>query len=160
MTNPFAPLGLFAPSALLALATPIAGDVGAPPPPPPPEIAQLTIHEHLIIRVPRLQQSMPAARMPIPVPPRWKEKKGPKCIAASDLAGAVISQPGSVDLILVGGDRIRAVLDDDCGPLDYYGGYYLRPASDGRICASRDVIRVRSGRSCPIAKFRKLVETR
>lgn len=156
MTNPFAPLGLFAPSALLALAAPIAADVGARP----PEIAQFTIHERLTIRVPRLQQSMPAARMPIPVPPRWKEKKGPKCIAAADLAGAMISQPGSVDLILTRGDRVRAVLDDDCGPLDYYGGYYLRPASDGRICANRDVIRVRSGRSCPIAKFRKLVEIR
>ncbi|MDQ2892802.1 MAG: hypothetical protein M3R64_06910 [Pseudomonadota bacterium] len=183
MTHSFASLALFPPSVLLAIAAPIAGDVGArlprsgillpataqpavaqpevaQPEIAQPEIAQLTIRERIIIRVPKLRQSMSPGRMPIPVPPGWKEKKGPKCIAAADLAGAMISQPGSVDLVLDGGDRVRAVLDDDCGPLDYYGGYYLRPASDGQICADRDVIRVRSGRSCMIAKFRRLVPTR
>ena len=97
--------------------------------------------------------------MPIPVPSHWKEKKGPKCVMATELAGALISRPGSVDLIMRGGDRVRAVLDGDCGPLDYYRGYYLRPASDGMICGGRDVIRVRSGGSCMISKFRRLVAT-
>jgi|CoawatStandDraft_6_1074263.scaffolds.fasta_scaffold04994_5 hypothetical protein len=154
MAHPLAPL------ALLALAAPLTGGIGTPAPGPavaPVELAQLTIRQRVIIRIPKMQSPAPAARMPIPVPPRWKEKRGPKCVAAKTLAGAMISQPGSVDLILIGGDRVRAVLDDDCGPIDFYDGYYLRPAADGDICAGRDVIRVRSGARCMIDRFRRLV---
>ena len=141
------------PVTLLALAAPAAaamgdGEGGV-------LLAQLTVHERIIIRVPRMQPSV--SRSPTPPAERWKEKKGPKCVAASALAGAMISQPGSVDLILAGGQRLRAKIDEDCGPLDYYSGFYLRPATDGEICANRDVIRVRSGGSCEIEGFKKLV---
>jgi hypothetical protein len=112
-------------------------------------LAQLTIRQQLIIRVPsRMRQ--PAD----PVP--YKEKDGPKCISASALAGAQISNYG-VDLLLKGGDRVRAKLARDCPPLDYYSGFYIRPGLDGRVCEDRDSIRVRSGGSCEIERFRKLV---
>lgn len=116
--------------------------------------AQMTIHERVIIRLPRMG---PAARAPIPAPIRYKEKKGPKCVAAANLGGALIQEPGAVDLVMSGGKRLRARLDKDCGPLDYYGGFYLRPAADGQVCAGRDVIRMRSGASCGIATFKTLV---
>jgi hypothetical protein len=150
-----------APLALVALALPLSGGIGAAPVSGEPSLlAQFTLHERIIIRVPKLHQGMPPSQMPIPTPPRWKEKKGPACIAATDLAGAMISRPGAVDLILVGGDHVRAVLDDDCGPLDFYGGYYIRPAPDGKICGKRDMIRVRSGGRCGIDRFRRLVPAR
>lgn len=109
--------------------------------------AQLTIRQQLMIRVPTRRQ--PAE------PTRWKEKNGPKCIPADALAGAHIS-PEGVDLLLRGGKRVRAKLGR-CPPLDYYSGFYVRPGSDGRICEDRDSIRVRSGGSCEIDAFRRLV---
>lgn len=125
-------------------------------------IGQMTIHERIIIRVPRMSPLPGAAQtgMPLrtnaPSPIRYKEKKGPKCIAAADLGGALIVQPGIVDLVLTGDRRVRARLDRDCGPIDYYRGFYLRPAADGKVCAGRDVIRVRSGESCAIMMFKTL----
>jgi hypothetical protein len=118
----------------------------------PVMFAQLTIRQQLIIRVP--------SRVRPPADPvRYREKNGPKCIPASDLAGAQISNYG-VDLLLRGGKRVRAKLADDCPPLDYYSGFYIRQGGDGQVCAERDSIRVRSGGSCEIERFRRLVPLR
>jgi hypothetical protein len=115
----------------------------------PVMLAQLTIRQQLIIRVP--------SRVRRPADPvLYMEKNGPKCIPASVLAGAQISNYG-VDLLLKGGRRVRAKLADDCPPLDYYSGFYIRQGLDGQVCADRDSIRVRSGGSCEIERFRKLV---
>ena len=119
------------------------------------ELAQLTIRERIVIRVPR---------MPVPqrvtTPVNWKEKKGPKCLPIGSMAGALISGPSQVDLVLQGGSRVRAKLDGDCKPLDFYSGFYIRPTADGQVCADRDAIRVRSGASCPIDTFKRLVPGR
>ncbi|MFD1610908.1 hypothetical protein ACFSCW_03735 [Sphingomonas tabacisoli] len=114
--------------------------------------AQLTIRQQLIIRVPS------RVRLP-PDPVPYKEKDGPKCVAADELAGAQISNYG-VDLLLRGGKRVRAKLAGDCPPLDYYSGFYIRQGSDGKVCEGRDSIRVRSGGSCEIDRFRALVPLR
>jgi hypothetical protein len=135
---------------LLALALPVLG-AGDRVSRARVEAAQLTIRERIVIRVPRMPMATAA-----PKPIKWKEKKGPKCVAAAGMAGALISARNQVDLVMVGGKRLRVKLDGDCRPLDYYGGFYLRPASDGMICADRDAIRVRSGASCEIDQFRLL----
>lgn len=143
------------PAALLALVPPLAiaaGDVA--PEPDAIQSAQVTIHERIIMRLPRLGPRKPDR------PIVWKEKHGPKCVAAADLAGAMVTRPDAVDLVLNGGARIRARLDNDCGPLDYYDGFYIKPAADGMICADRDVIRARSGAACQIDSFRRLVPSR
>ena len=140
------------PAALIALAAPLTAamepiqDVGGV------EMAQLSIHQRIVIRIPRM------APRPLPkaTPTRWKEKRGPDCIAAADLAGAMVTSPGAVDLVLIGGRRLRAKLDGDCGPLDFYSGFYIKPAGDGKVCADRDVIRARSGAACQIDVFRLL----
>lgn len=110
-------------------------------------LAQLTIRQQVIVRVP--------TRQPRPEPMRWREKGGPKCISAAALAGAQISREG-VDLLLKGGARVRAKLSG-CPPLDYYSGFYIRPGLDGRVCQDRDTIRVRSGGACEIDVFKSLV---
>lgn len=112
-------------------------------------LAQLTVRQQLIIRVPSRIQ-------PPPDPVQYKEKDGPKCVPADALAGAQISNYG-VDLLLRGGMRVRAKLAKDCPPLDYYSGFYIRQGSDGRVCQERDSIRIRSGGSCEIEKFRTLL---
>ena len=114
-------------------------------------LAQVTIHERIIIRVPSARVSAP-----LPVATRWVEKTGPKCIAAAELAGAIVTAGDSVDLVLKGGRRVRAQFADDCDALGYYGGFYVKPSADGQICAGRDVVRSRSGDSCPIGRFKLL----
>ena len=147
-----APMPQFAlPVTLLALAVPVAAVADAPV--DQVELAQLTIRERIVIRVPMASRAAPAAA---PAPIRYKEKKGPRCIPAQTMAGALISAPNQVDLVLIGGKRVRAKLDGDCKPLDFYSGFYVRPAKDGMICADRDAIRVRSGAACEIDQFRLL----
>jgi hypothetical protein len=114
-------------------------------------LAQLTVRQQVIIRVPTHRRPGPPAR-------GWREKNGPKCIPAGALAGAQISTEG-VDLLLKGGARVRAKLSR-CPPLDYYSGFYIKPGDDGRICEDRDSIRVRSGGSCEIDRFKGLVPVR
>ncbi|HEU0310202.1 MAG TPA: hypothetical protein VFR36_03135 [Sphingomicrobium sp.] len=100
----------------------------------------------------------------IPVRPRprrtqnieWKEEKGPKCVRAERIAGAMLSGPSSIDFVLRDRSRVRAVMDDECPALDFYGGFYLHP-NDERICAKREAIRRRDGGSCRIERFRLLV---
>jgi hypothetical protein len=114
---------------------------------------QLSIHERVIIRVPRM------SRMPAPMTmPRveWKEHKGPKCVAVAEIAGAMLNQDGAVDLLMDDRTRLRARLDGDCRPLDYYTGFYLKPGPDGMICKDRDAIRMRSGARCEIEGFKSL----
>lgn len=128
------------------------------------EYAQLSIHERIIIRVPRMSitPARPIGRPPImaPVPSTWKERKGPKCVAVGEIGGAMLGPPGSIDMLMVDGTRLRARLDGDCKPLDYYPGFYIRPAADGMICRDRDAIRMRSGASCDIDDFRTLKSRR
>jgi len=145
------------PATLLALAGPFAAAMREVPQPGVAldhvQIAQVSIHERIIIRVPRMSR-MPARSY---APPReWKEHKGPKCIAVAAIAGAMLNKDGAVDLVMDDTTRLRARLDGDCKPLDYYSGFYLRPGPDGQICKGRDAIRMRSGARCEIDAFKSL----
>ena len=125
------------------------------------ELAQVTIRGSIILRIPSMPlTAVSPAQSVSPVRPmRWVEKKGPKCIPAGQLGGAIVNGD-SVDLVMRGGDRIRAIFDGDCAGLGYYGGFYIKPSSDGQVCAKRDSIRTRSGDSCTIRRFHKLVAKR
>lgn len=129
----------------LGLAVPAAAD---PPPARAVRVAQVTVEQSLIVRVPRRVSAKPM---------RWKAKKGPKCVAMSSIAGAAVVADDAIDLALKGGQRLRAQFSSNCPALDYYSGFYILPTDDGRICADRDVIRTRSGGQCEIERFRKLV---
>jgi hypothetical protein len=136
------------PLTLLVLAAPALGAMGDRI-----ELAQLTIRQRVVVRVPRMDP--PRARMLAPVV--WKEKKGPNCVPVSELAGAIVTARDRIDLVMRGGKRVRAELDDDCPGVDFYRGFYLKPAVDGLVCAGRDMVRARSGAKCPVNRFRKLV---
>ena len=119
------------------------------------EVAQLVFHQRIIIRIPRLPFTHPPVEASEAV--RWVEKKGPKCVALGEIAGATITAPNSLDLIVDDEKRIRAKLDDHCPSLDFYAGLYLKATPDGMICADRDAVRTRSGGSCGIDEFKRLV---
>lgn len=141
----------------LALAAPAAIAADPLPPREAVVVAQVTIHERITLRVPRMPMAAaPVRAAPPPVVRSWRERKGPKCIAARDLAGASIVAPMAIDLMMMDGRRVRARLDHDCRSIDYYSGLYIRPGSDGQVCADRDSIRVRSGAQCSIETFRLL----
>lgn len=118
------------------------------PPTPPGRVRVMTVEERLLIRVP----VAPRPRIRI----KWEEEKGPKCLPAHAIAGAFLSGPDSIDFKLRGRHFVRAKLDSDCEGLDFYDGFYVQP-EDHRICARRDTIRLRTGGSCRIDKFRTLV---
>lgn len=120
------------------------------------EVAQLTVTQSLVIRVPAHRSSRYVAPDAPPAPPAYKERKGPKCIDGAAIAGAAITTPDSVDFILRGGKRVRAKLEEECPALDYYSGFYFRAAPDGKLCADRDSIHTRSGGDCQIDRFRAL----
>lgn len=119
------------------------------------EVAQLTIRRSVVIRVPI------APGPPVPMPTiRWREKHGPRCLAIDDMAGAAITGEDSIDLVVRGGARFRAKLEDDCASAAFYDGFYLRNTPDGRVCAKRDVFHSRAGGQCAITGFRALVPGR
>jgi hypothetical protein len=112
-------------------------------------VTRLVVQDDVILRVP-VQPRPPAPHID------WAERKGPKCIPASVIRRAVLSGPEQVDFIIAGGGRVRAKFDDDCPALDFYGGFYLRPA-DERVCAGRDAVHSRIGGSCTIEDFKYLI---
>ncbi len=138
--------------AMLAIAAPMLVGAQGVPAWAGEQFAQLTIHERLIIRIPRMSPAR--SRVAVPV---WREKKGPRCIEMRSLTGAAIGGENDVDLVVDGVKRVRAKLDDECSAVNFASGFYLRPTSDGKICAGRDVIRARTGASCAIDRFRRLV---
>jgi hypothetical protein len=143
-------------SLALAIATGSLALGMAPPPEEPAgiEVADITITRSFVLRIPARRSR--AASAPKLAPPAYRERKGPKCIDASRIGGAAVTAPDSVDVMLRGGERLRARLEDECPALDYYSGFYVRPGADGKICADRDSIRTRSGGDCQIDRFRVL----
>ena len=112
-------------------------------------VTRLVIQDEVILRIPV---------EPRPMAPtiQWVERKGPKCIPAGAIRGALLSGPAQVDFILANRARIRAEFEQDCPALDFYRGFYLQPDGD-RICARSDAIHSRMGGSCTIERFKQLV---
>lgn len=148
----------------MLLAPDAAWQDAAQRPLPPGARAQLRIERRVIIRIPRMNAApgLAAATSAAPLPPiRWIERTGgDQCVPVAAVAGASITRPDSVDLVLAGGRRMRARLGSDCPALGFYSGFYIRPPADGQICAQRDVIRSRAGGECRIEGLRALVPSR
>lgn len=111
------------------------------------QVRTLIVQEEVIMRIPV---------RPMPHRFDWEEHKGPKCISAESIRGAALSGRETVDFLLFDRTRLRAELDEDCPALDFYNGFYLTP-EDGKVCAKRDDVHSRMGRSCRIERFRRLV---
>lgn len=148
-----------------------SGALAAPARDPAPRIdiqlAQVTIEQRVIIRIPVMPPSgarrgrdaaltPPAPPIP-PAAPKVKEVKGPKCLKLDHLRGAVISSASGVTMVTDRDERFRAHFDRTCLPASFYSGFYIEPNKDGAICAQRDVLHARNGSSCDIERFSKLI---
>jgi hypothetical protein len=112
------------------------------------EVRTLVVEREVIMRIP--VRSRPVR------PFAWEEKRGPKCIDAANIRGAALSGRETVDFLLFDRTRLRAQLSEDCPALDFYNGFYVTPEK-GKLCARRDEIHSRIGRSCTIERFRRLL---
>jgi hypothetical protein len=112
-----------------------------------PVVTRMIAQEQVIIKV-------PVRPHPLRGSAEWEEHKGPKCVDTSDIRGAALAGPTSVDFAV---DRtwVRAKFNDECPALDFYRGFYLKPNGE-RICAGRDFVHSRMGGSCRIEGFRSL----
>lgn len=129
-------------------------------------LAQVTIEQRIIIRVPMARPSGAGPERGgrpdrtlrgAPPPLEWEEHKGPKCLPLRSVRAAAITSSRGVDLILRDSSRVRAHLARDCRAEDLWSGFYLQPTSDGALCADRDSVLARGGASCEIERFRRLV---
>lgn len=111
-------------------------------------VGQIHVERRGIVRVP-----LGPRRGPLTV---WRERRAPRCIDASNVAGAAVTPEGAVDFVLKGGRRMRAWLESECPALDFYQGFYVKPDDDNKVCAGRDSIHSRSGGECQIDRFRIL----
>lgn len=118
---------------------------------------RLTVRQRLIIRVPPHAPRVDASS---PLFTRWREGRGPRCIAMRAVSGATLLGESSVDFVLRDDSRIRAHLEGGCVALDFYRGFYVNGTEDGMICADRDSIRSRMGGECEIERFRSLTAVR
>ncbi|MEO8724074.1 MAG: hypothetical protein ABI395_11265 [Sphingobium sp.] len=127
------------------------------------EWAQLTIEQRIIIRVP-MARPAPSVRIrrdhaldDEAADIEWEEHKGPKCVPIRALVAASVTSARGVDLVMKDRSRMRARLGRTCRPADLYSGFYIQPTTDGNLCAGRDQLLGRSGMSCDIDSFRRLV---
>ncbi|CAH0351954.1 hypothetical protein BH11PSE5_BH11PSE5_11400 [soil metagenome] len=126
----------------------------------PVEFAQLRIEQRVIIRVPLVRQPRAGQPTPPPEPQEWDEKKGPRCVAIKSVRSAALGGRNSVDLILSNNQRFRARFGKQCRAADFYAGFYIEPTDDGSLCAGRDYIQARSGLTCEVESFKRLVPER
>ena len=109
--------------------------------------------------------AVPAAGQMVPVPAKpvrpgasmgpadqWTRSRS-ACVDARQLAGAIVIDPRTLELSLGGGQRARLLFAQDCAHLGYYGGFYYRADTDGRLCAGRDSVMGREGGACPIREI-------
>jgi hypothetical protein len=142
-------------SGLLLLFAPAAMPVSSPW-----EMAVHAWQQRATVHVPRVTVTTTTIILRQPRPAAVREKKADDCVKVEKLAGFTVNRFDSVDLLLKDGSQLRARLGARCPALGFYSGFYVKPASDKKICAGRDAFRSRTGRSCGIQSFAKLVPAR
>jgi hypothetical protein len=99
-----------------------------------------------------------------PLPPataeRWISARpsSTACIDVTRIAGAVVVDPRTLDVVTKGGRRWRLTLAQQCPQLSYYGGFYYRPVKSGQFCAGRDRIMGRAGGECRVSRIARLTK--
>lgn len=128
------------------------------------QLAQVTIEQRVIIRIPVVESRAPQpnrsrqeAQSAPPPPMTVREVEGPRCLPLSRIRGAIISPDREVVMVTERSNQFRARFGRNCRAVDFYAGFYIEPAEDGALCAGRDELHARNGSSCAIESFARLV---
>jgi hypothetical protein len=126
-----------------------------------PEVQeQVHIEQHVVIRLapspPSMRREMFDAPPNVDGPIRYKEKKFGGCVAIDEIAGIAPSQ-NRLLLFMRDHRLLSATLERVCDPDAFYLGAYIERNTDGRLCKGRDALRARTGATCQIARFSRLV---
>jgi hypothetical protein len=90
----------------------------------------------------------------------WTPAARRACVDISQLAGAIVVDDRSVELVMRGGARARLRFARACPALGYYGGFYYKQTNRGRLCAGRDQVIGREGSACQIGSITALKRRR
>lgn len=126
----------------------------------PPSANQVRIERRIILRVsparaPIMQQLTAETRSQQRAT-RLVERKFGDCVTASAIAG--VADRGDRLLMYLRDRRLlSARLEKGCSPRDFYQGFYMEPAEDGKLCVDRDRLMSRTGAKCQVAMLRQLV---
>jgi hypothetical protein len=153
-------------SSIFLISQLLSGDAGAaqlrlaerPPAIRHVELAQLSIEQRVIIRIPTMPaaEAEPAPRTVL----QWKESKGPRCVPLNLIRAATITGKSGVTMVVSRAERYLAHMSRACRAADFYAGFYISPNKDGVICAGRDSLHARNGSACDIEKFSRLTVER
>lgn len=126
-----------------------------------PEVQdQVRIKQHVIIR---LVPSPPSVRREMfdqprdEGPMRYKEKKSGACVGIDDIAGIAPLRPNRLLIFMRDHRMLSASLERACDPDAFYLGAYVERSGDGRLCTGRDTLHARTGATCQISRFNRLV---
>jgi hypothetical protein len=111
------------------------------------------MQQRVTVHVPRVSISSTTVILRPAPRPALKEKKEWDCVKMERIAGFTVNRFDSVDLLLKDGTQLRAKLGKDCPALGFYAGFYMKATGDKKMCAGRDFIRSRSGRSCGVERL-------
>lgn len=120
-------------------------------------LAQLSIEQRVIIRIPAMPPRSSEAMEATPAPAvRWKQSKGPRCLPLNLIRAAVVTDDSGVTMVVSRAERYLAHLGRACRPADFYSGFYISPNKDGVLCAGRDTLHARNGSACEIQRFSRM----
>lgn len=119
---------------------------------------QVRVEERMVIRIaPHSASRQMLATQAQPPPPRYLERKIGKCLPLAAISGVRIGLDDRLLLLMRDRRLIGASLDKTCHARDFYSGFYVERARDGRLCVDRDMLLSRSGASCSLSRLRQLV---
>jgi hypothetical protein len=125
---------------------------------------QVRIEQHMTIRIapqsrpvtlpPRFMLDMPQRQLA----PRFVERNIGRCVSIANITSVQPDTGSRLILFLRDRRMISAMLDRACRARDFYSGFYVERASDGRLCVDRDTLLSRSGANCKLTRIRQLID--
>jgi len=88
---------------------------------------------------------------------RFEERETGQCLPVAGIAG-VQTGSGNRLLLFMRDSKIMSLnLEKACRARDFYSGFYVERAEDGKLCIERDKLQSRNGAKCEISRLRQLV---
>ena len=124
---------------------------------------QVRIERRVVIRIAPVRTGARAARTgfveearPAAVQPRLIERPFEGCVELESIAGSRVGRGNRLMLFLNDRRVLTARMPRNCRARDFYSGFYVERHADGRLCASRDLLRSRVGTACATEQLSRL----